>query len=68
MSRCNFCDGQCACHINPPCGFHESHYECEICGQLVCEDKKVILHSNSDNDEIIVCPTCAKDMEDEGDK
>lgn len=57
---CNFCDGQCACHINPPCSFCESHIHCEICGQLVCADKAVELYDNTDNSSILVCPDCAE--------
>jgi hypothetical protein len=55
---CSFCEGQCSCHINPPCGFCTSHVECDICGQLVCEDKATEVTNKSDGNKITVCPDC----------
>ena len=58
MSRCNICDGSCACHINPPCGFCEAHIHCEICGELTCEPAE--LENNSDGSKILICTECAE--------
>lgn len=58
MKRCNFCDGQCDCHLNPPCSFHEKHLECEICGQMVCEDNTAELTNTTTGEKILVCPDC----------
>jgi len=55
---CKFCEGQCACHINPPCSFRESHIECEMCGQQVCADKTEEVTDNSDGSKLLICPDC----------
>jgi len=48
---CKFCEGQCSCHTNPLCGFCTSHIECNVCGQLVCNNK---VEEGKD----IMCPDC----------
>ena len=63
MKACKFCEGSCACHINPPCSFCTGHVHCEICDQLVCEDKAVEVQDKSDGSTILICPDCA-DKED----
>ena len=63
MSRCAFCDGGCACHLNPPCSFCTDHSECEICGQVCCTDKLEELKSQSDGSTILVCPDCVKGVD-----
>jgi len=63
MSKCNFCDEQCSCHICAPCSFCTSHVECEICGQLVCLDKAEILTDKSTGAKIYACPDCCEDIE-----
>lgn len=62
---CKFCDESCACHINPPCSFCTSHIECDICGQMVCEDKAIrVEHPNRMiNEPIAICPDCAGDAD-----
>lgn len=56
---CNFCDRQCSCHFNPPCGFCESHEICAVCEQQVCKDIALEIMNTSDGHVIVLCPTCA---------
>jgi len=55
---CKFCECCCSCHINPPCGFHTSHIECELCGQLVCKENAIEIMDKSDGSKIAICPDC----------
>lgn len=55
---CDFCDGQCSCHINPPCSFCEGHVECELCGKKVCVDKAEEVMNKLDGSKILLCPIC----------
>ena len=58
--KCDFCDGQCACHISAPCGFCEAHVICEICDRLVCNDKVVEVTDKFNGYKMLVCPDCAE--------
>ena len=60
MERCEYCDEQCACHINPPCNFHTSHIRCEICDCIVCEDMAEEIMPTGETFLIKVCPKCAE--------
>jgi len=60
---CKFCDGQCACHVSPPCSFCVDHTECEICGQKVCIDKAEEVMDNKDGSKILICPDCLEAAE-----
>lgn len=60
---CKFCDGQCACHISPPCSFCTEHIECEVCGQIVCADKTEEGMDIRDGSTISVCPDCMEAAE-----
>ena len=59
---CNFCDGQCSCHLNPPCGFCETHEICEVCGQQVSTDTAAHTVDVVDGSERIFCPDCAPNL------
>lgn len=48
MTVCNECDGQCTCHIEPPCSFCVEHEECDVCGCVTCEK----------DEDTGLCPTC----------
>lgn len=56
--RCNFCEIQCTCHVNPPCSFCVDHVECELCGQLVCESETEEVVNELDGDKFLCCPDC----------
>ena len=46
---CEFCQGECSCHINPPpCNFCTTHSECVACGKVFCSE---------DTDDAL-CPNC----------
>jgi hypothetical protein len=62
---CKFCEGQCSCHISPPCSHCVTHVECEICGQQVCEDKTVLVMHGATEDRAWACPDCAERYEQE---
>ena len=61
--KCDYCGKQCLCHINAPCGFCESHLECEICGKIICESRAITLTDSSDNSSIMVCEECSEEVE-----
>ncbi len=59
---CNFCDGQCSCHVNPPCSFCVTHVQCDMCGQVVCEDKVEEVVDKKDGTLLNICPDCADEI------
>lgn len=65
---CKFCEKECSCHISPPCGFCTTHVSCDLCGQLVCEDKAIEFQDNTDGSAILTCPDCDEAYADLGER